>query len=456
MDSTIKKILYAVFISFLIISLLILFILNSNKCKPHCSGIYCGPNSSDGCGNTCQCKEGGICKNGFCCYPNCKGIACGSDGCGGTCSNKCDAVPNGSCMPNKQCDGCPDGECLVNGTCQKSNTCCPPGQCKSSQGICIPANICCYAQDCNNVYCGPNGCGGQCGCQAGATCSDTGICVNSGTPGWSYTVYDSNSVERTNVKDAISCAGWNPKNAILNLQNFPCEDDNDCPYLQQCVAGKDGKKFCNRNNIFQYWYFDPADPSGYNCAKILAGSTVCGIQKPGASGFDIIGNVGPDKSVCGLACSISPVCPQSGPGSCCPETWTVQGTTAHCVDSSSKTQCCLNNPELSGYSDCIASGFKDCSQLSDAWMNGNMAEITSVCDQKVTGSNIAVNRANMSDFLAPCQGLSPSDSCTGQGYSGFCKSCTDGKLRCFPEKMCVNNYASAGQQNGTCSSQTVC
>jgi len=439
----ISKVLLAIGIAFFLFVTILIIILKTSKCKPHCSGVYC--NESDGCGGTCSCQPNGVCQsNGVCCYPNCQGLACGPDGCGGTCANKCNAVPNGQCMANSQCGSGPG---------------CPPGECMSIKGVCIPANICCYSQDCNGVYCGPNGCGGNCSCQSGSTCSSAtgpGVCVNSGTAGWVYSISDSDSVQRTNVADPISCAGWTPSNLLLNLQNFPCQDDEDCPYLQQCITGPNGK-FCDRNNIFQYWHYDPTDPSGFNCTKILAGSTVCGVQKPGAAGFDIIGNVGPDSLKCGSgnSCIISPSCPESGPGSCCPETWTTQGTSANCVDSTGKTQCCLNNPALSGYSECLSSGYKDCSTLTNVWWKGDKAEITSACDTNVTGSNIPVNNQTMNSFESPCVGLSPFDKCVGSGYSGLCRTCTDGNLRCFPEKMCVNKYSAAGP-NGVCSSQNVC
>ena len=318
----------------------------------------------------------------------------------------------------------------------------------------MAADICCYSQDCNNVYCGPDGCGGTCGCQNGSTCSSSSVCANSGTPGWIYSVYDSDSVQKTNTTDPLSCASWVPENLILNLKNFPCQTDNDCPYLQQCKTGSNGK-FCDQNNIFQYWYYDPTDPSGNNCTKILAGSTVCGVQKSGTAGFDVIGNKGPDKAPCGHQCTISQLCPSSGINSCCPETWTLQGKNANCIDSTGKTQCCLNNPSVSGYSDCISDGYKDCAAMTNVWWRGNLAEITNVCDSEVLGSNLPVNRQTMDNFIDPCTRLSPYDACTGLGYSGICRSCIDGKLRCFPERICVNSHVSAGP-NGVCSSQSVC
>jgi hypothetical protein len=116
--------------------------------------------------------------------------------------------------------------------------------------------------------------------------------------------------------------------------------------------------------------------------------------------------------------------------------------------------CCLNNPEFPGYQDCIADGYKDCSTLP-TWWKGDSAEITSVCDSSVSGSPQPVNKNTLNSYIAPCTGKSPYDKCQGSGYSGYCRSCMDGNLRCFPEKMCVNNYLASGS-NGTCSSQSVC
>jgi len=414
-----RTLIITVSITLLIIILIFILLTLFPSCKPHCTGAFCGPNSSDGCGGTCSCKPGGSCQaNGVCCYPNCNGLFCGSDGCGGTC--QCNRLPFGSCGSNGQC---------------------------------------CYAQDCNNVYCGPNGCGGSCGCQNGATCSDPvngGVCINNGTAGWTYNILNSTGVQRKNVSSIEECASWVPQNVALNLLNFPCKSASDCPNGDKCVNG-----FCNRNNVYQYWIYDPTDPSGFNCSKIRQGSGVCGLPKSGASAFDIIGNVGPDSAKCSDTCTINPICPSTGPQSCCPQNWLLQG--AGCYDNNHKLQCCLNNPSLP-YAECMASPQAvSCENVPNNWWKANLAEITNgQCGVNLSGPTVHVNQQTIQNNLAFSQGCSgkyAGDDCSYNdgvsSYSGICKNCLDGQLRCFPDSMCVANYGGSNQP-GTCSSNNVC
>lgn len=415
-----KAKIIGIFISFLLFLLIILSVVRS-PCKPHCSGAFCGPTSDDGCGGTCECDTDGKCiKNAqnlyVCCYPNCNGLHYGDDGCGGTC--KCDAIPGGVNMNGK----------------------------------------CCYKQDCNNVYCGPDGCGGTCGCQHGATCSDQGICSNSGVSGWKWNIMQSNGIERSNVNSPEECAGWMPENVALNLTNFPCSKSADCPYGDTCEKG-----FCNRNDVYQWWHYDPSDPSGYNCTKIRQGSDVCGIPTTGASGFDIIGNQGPDKSACTGQCTIQPLCPKSGAGSCCPEEWGAQSeNSSKCIDNSGTVKCCLNNPETTDYKECLNEHHPSCESLTNVWWKANLGQITNgQCDMKVNGPSIGLNKTTLqnTNFVSACSDKNGGDSCDyndgSTNYTGICKPCSDGTLKCLPENMCIANYVSANQP-GRCSSGSVC
>ncbi|GEM_PF-6865706 len=71
------------------------------------------------------------------CLPSCDGLACGPDGCGGSC-----------------------------GLCPTSKPQCILGQCKACQPFC------------SGMECGPNGCGGSCGsCPQGFQCSQGGLCL---------------------------------------------------------------------------------------------------------------------------------------------------------------------------------------------------------------------------------------------------------------------------------------
>lgn len=94
-------------------------------CVPDCEGLECG---WDGCGGSCgECLEGASCEAGACCVPDCAGKDCGPDGCGGVC-----------------------GDCPGGGACS-SGSCCTPS--------------------CDGKDCGPDGCGGWCGvCDEGSLC----------------------------------------------------------------------------------------------------------------------------------------------------------------------------------------------------------------------------------------------------------------------------------------------
>jgi hypothetical protein len=109
-------------------------------CVPDCTGLQCG---DDGCGGSCgTCAVGEDCIGGMClpgCVPDCTGLQCGDDGCGGSC---------GTCVVGEDCIG---GTCL-------------PG--------CVP--------DCTGLQCGDDGCGGICGtCAVGEDCIG-GTCISSG------------------------------------------------------------------------------------------------------------------------------------------------------------------------------------------------------------------------------------------------------------------------------------
>ncbi len=137
-------------------------------CTPDCTGMDCG---DDGCGGTCGvCDPTQDCVAGAClCAPLCAGKVCGDDGCGGVCGEcgQGQACQAGACLAceadcwGKACgdDGC-GGSC---GDCDAGTTC---------QG-----NACVCAPDCAGVECGDDGCGGSCGdCGFGESCQD-GACV---------------------------------------------------------------------------------------------------------------------------------------------------------------------------------------------------------------------------------------------------------------------------------------
>ncbi len=425
-----QKIITAIVITIGLVLVIGIIIIITKDCKPNCNGAFCGPDSDDGCGGTCECKEGGKCMKSssgkhICCYPNCDGLSCGDDGCGGTCS--CNSLPNGVCQDKK----------------------------------------CCYKQDCNNVYCGDDGCGGTCECQTGTKCSKSGVCANSGESGWTYNVLNTNvqivegqpisGIRRTNdVNSPLECAGWLPENVAPNKTSFPCKENSDCPYGDECRDG-----FCNRNDVFQYWIYDEQDPSGFKCTKLRQGAAVCGVKKEGASAFDIISNVGPSTSQCSNSCSVGAICPSTGKGSCCPQNWTQNKVnSSECADSGD-VKCCLNNPDFNDYQECIKN-YPSCENVKNVWWKSNKANISNgICNMDIKGPSIGLNQQTLQNkaFTDACEQKYPGDICTyndgNTSFSGVCKSCLDNKNRCFPENMCVSNYDSSSQP-GMCSSKNIC
>lgn len=171
-------------------------------CTPQCEGLHCGP---DGCGGACgYCDDFQHCSpDGFCeCTPQClPDRRCGSDSCNGLCGecledeicesehSQCviceETCASGMC--GYLCDGqticpCPDGW-----LCDESRTCVCVPQCEGKEcgasdgcgGTCHVAgcgNSTCVP-NCHNRACGDDGCGGSCGqCAEHFVCLETGQC----------------------------------------------------------------------------------------------------------------------------------------------------------------------------------------------------------------------------------------------------------------------------------------
>lgn len=88
-----------------------------------CDGICCKEDET--CCNGVCCPEGEVCDDdGNCCAPDCSGVDCGDDGCGGSCGDcsECESCENGSCVPDDSlpCDDgdpCTKNDRCVNGIC---------------------------------------------------------------------------------------------------------------------------------------------------------------------------------------------------------------------------------------------------------------------------------------------------------------------------------------------------
>jgi agmatine/peptidylarginine deiminase len=149
------------------------YCIEKDECVPNCAALACG---DDGCGGSCgSCPAGQSCQAGSCipgaCEPDCVGKSCGDDGCGDMC---------GTCADGEECKA---GQCAT--VCQPdcAGFECGNDGCGGSCGVC-PAGFSCEAsacvQGCNphctDKECGDDSCGGFCGsCPAGNICQD-GLC----------------------------------------------------------------------------------------------------------------------------------------------------------------------------------------------------------------------------------------------------------------------------------------
>jgi hypothetical protein len=126
------------------------------ECSPDCDGIVCG---DDGCGGSCgECSNEDVCTNGACiCIPKCAGRECGSSGCpGGNCgvcinNHGTTSCLTGICQPvcainYDNCDGNRTNGCETllgtNMNCASCGNVCSSGYICSS-GVCVFSNTSC-------------------------------------------------------------------------------------------------------------------------------------------------------------------------------------------------------------------------------------------------------------------------------------------------------------------------
>ena len=140
-------------------------------CVPDCNGLVCG---DDGCGGSCgTCPTTKACAVGQCvCPASCVGRECGDDNCGGSCG-KCTApeicTAQGKCICDADCSGKDCGDNGCGGSC---GTCSAGLVCNGDN--CIGSTTC--TADCSDKVCGDDGCGGTCGaCKGNESCTN-GAC----------------------------------------------------------------------------------------------------------------------------------------------------------------------------------------------------------------------------------------------------------------------------------------
>ena len=251
------------------------------NCEPQCAGLDCG---SDGCGGSCgECPSGWTCSEGTCIqdpFPN--GEACAS-------AAQC---LNGSCVDGVCCDTACPGACEACDQPESKGTCtvvpagdagaaeCAPyvcdGQSKGCPATCTTAAQCVDGAECVEGKCQTaDPCAGLTleGC-----CTTDGASVTWCQNGKSYKTQCKNDV----FSDGVAVCGWSEKQGYYQCQHHASSAPSDHPYLcagatcgdtcagKQCgwTCGKNcgtcgGGMFCNDNHA---------------CESCACGNAVCGVK----------------------------------------------------------------------------------------------------------------------------------------------------------------------------------
>lgn len=252
------------------IGTLFVFLQATAACSTSNESTNCTKDSDCGAGEICDPADN-TCKP---CVPNCDGICCGDDGCGGTCpfncqtgyfcdqiTCKCDScgcTTDTDCFPGRCCKDCvciekdctslecgPDPVCNIScGDCLDCNGESDPAMC-NADGTC--QQVCC--PDCEGKCCGDDGCGGICqdNCsEDGRKCNQYKCeCMVPGRLGDPCPYGDVNKTSAPCGGDMI-CVGI-PADGVVGI--CPGGSKDECTQLApsrnpDCVDGNCGGSFC--------------------------------------------------------------------------------------------------------------------------------------------------------------------------------------------------------------------
>lgn len=240
----------------------------------------------EGCYSDADCSMEKECIDGLCevivCSPQCDGMECGPDGCGGVC---------GTCVSDDVC---------ISGFCEPAPAC-------STNAHCNDGNVCttdtCVGGQClftaNNVT-----------CDDGSACTEEDVCVAGVCQGLPLDCADGNPCTNDTCDPASGC--------VFTNNTASCDDGNACTQNDKCSGGQ-----CQPGNPLQFC--KPCN-SGAECA----GFSYCGgpnsIEPTGActGGKCVMETVNCDDGnpntldacVVGTGCSHTPVPPSCGDGVC--------------------------------------------------------------------------------------------------------------------------------------------
>ena len=146
-------------------------------CNGACSDLRSNPNCG-ACGNDCRVY------GETCCGTYCADLKNDFDNCG-SCGFRCpDPGPYelGECIDGTCHYACVEGAVICNGECSVLDS--DPNNCGACGNVCpgpypyCLAGVCGGCQpSCPDLWCGGNGCGGECGCPDGFICGDSNYCV---------------------------------------------------------------------------------------------------------------------------------------------------------------------------------------------------------------------------------------------------------------------------------------
>ncbi|MBR57575.1 MAG: hypothetical protein CMH54_05895 [Myxococcales bacterium] len=443
-------------------------------------GGDCCESSNESCATSptypCDCQDPDACENNpancAACVPNCDGLNCGDDGCGGSCGNCVDAqvCSDGVCGPivcegneswidDDYCDtsnnneGCAwdGGDCCLstNPVCDDNLfsvcDCQDPDACENNPANC--GSTC--EPDCTGLQCGDDGCGGSCGtCDAGQSC-DSGVCVSGGTCGgneiWIGDGYCDNGNNNLECSwDGGDCCPSTNESCATAFA-FPCIcldpdacENNPANCTSGCVPNCAGKE-CGE------------DGCGGSCGSCVFGETCSATgQCEAGSGCtpDCQGkNCGADG--CGGSCGSCGAGEQCQNGVCS----NAGGCMPDCAEKECGDDGCGGSCGYCGLQKICGADFtcEDCITTCDGKECGDdgCGGQCGYCDAGETCSTFGFC------IQEGCQPYCPNKNCGDDGCGGLCGQCSDGFVcdtelgQCTVDNGGGNDTGSSGSDAGT-------
>ncbi len=429
--------------------------IGDGDCDSANNDVYCTWDGGDCCESSnascatsitypCDCLDPDACENNPAncgpCTPDCTGLECGDDGCGGSCGTCAggQACNAGVCGGATVCDGTESW--ITDGYCDGSNNnlgcswdggdCCEstnPGCATSTIYPCDcqdpeacennPANCGSCTPDCTGLECGDDGCGGSCGtCAVGETC-ETGICSSAtacqGNEIWIGDDYcdNSNNNEGCSWDGGDCCESTNEGCATAFA--FPCicldpeACENNPANCEGCVADCLGKE-CGD------------DGCGASCGTCAFGST-CSVDNKCEAGCtaDCQGkNCGPDG--CGGSCGTCAADQLCQVGVCT----NTGGCTADCSEKECGDDGCGGSCGYCGLQKFCGEDFvcHDCTPTCDGKECGDDG-CGGLCGYCNAGEACSIFGFCIEEG---CQPYCPNKNCGDDGCGGLCGQCAEG------------------------------